>query len=104
MEFLEEYVRKCVSEKKYLIKTSMLAGLIIGFILLIIDIIAGRDIKTSVVSFVIISIIFFFMWLLIVRQLNKLLEKQDRRVKEEVEINRNAKRANLRRKMKNNKK
>lgn len=52
-------------------EASLKAGLIIVSIMFIIDIISGTEFKVAFIGFVIMTIVFFFMWILAIKQLNK---------------------------------
>lgn len=96
MEFLESYVEKCINNKKYFMEASLKAGLIIASIMLIIDIISGKEFKVALIGFVIMTIVFFLMWILTIKQLNKFFEKQNINIKEENRLKSATKKINSR--------
>ncbi|WP_297637287.1 hypothetical protein [uncultured Clostridium sp.] len=76
MSFFEGYIKESIKNGKCLFISSLKIGGLLSFITSIIKIILGQSIDIVVVGFLIMTIIFSMMGALIIRQMNKLVDKK----------------------------
>lgn len=77
MSFFEGYIKESIKNGKSLFIASLKIGGLLSFITSIIKIILGESIDIVVVGFLIMTIIFSMMWALIIRQMNRLVDKKN---------------------------
>lgn len=76
MSLLEGYIKESIKNGKCLLISSLKIGGLLSFITSIIKLILGQSIDIVAVGFLIMTIIFSMMWALIIRQMNKLVDKK----------------------------
>ena len=104
MRFVDTYIKKCLENKSYFRKSSVIAGFILSFITFLMNIFSKQDIKISIITLLVMWGIFSGFWFFLVRQLEKTFRKQDEMIEQERSTNRSGRREKARMNMKKIKK
>ncbi|MGL4875580.1 MAG: hypothetical protein ACRC30_13130 [Clostridium sp.] len=76
MRFIEGYLEKCLKNKAFHKKTSLIAGGIIGIIFFIFNVITGIPMEVAIATGIATIITFTIMWYFIIGRLHKSFSKQ----------------------------
>ncbi|MGL5417136.1 MAG: hypothetical protein ACRDAU_15820 [Clostridium sp.] len=99
MKFIEEYLEKCLKNKGFHWKTSIIAGGIIGLVFFLVNLFSGIVFDVAMVIFIAMTISFSLIWYIIINRLHKTFRKQIVIEGKDSEEERKTKRENARRLM-----
>ncbi|MGL4849635.1 MAG: hypothetical protein ACRC28_12060 [Clostridium sp.] len=76
MKFIEAYLEKCLRDKGFHKKTSLIAGVVIGIIFYIINVFSGMSMDVALVTGIATIITFTIVWYVVIKRLHKSFASQ----------------------------